>query len=207
MTRMSRFMLFILAVAFLGCPAFANYLQPYLLPNGNIGITVDENCNGFINGFGSATLPCGFADDPGPGGLPNVMTYNLLNPPGLIPGDVLLTDAGVFLDVIRFNPNGTLVFYSDNVDGFDAGADTFGPPGAFYTNLISIPEVGLEFIGDGAIYIPGPGQPGFVAGASAPVQYTFISDGQFPLPEPGTLGLLGAGLLGLACLVGRKLKF
>jgi hypothetical protein len=144
---------------------------PFLLTNGNIGITVDENCNGTINGFGGPqALPCGFANDPGPGGLANVMTYNLLGPPGLVVGDVLLTDAdcgGCFLDVIRFNPNGTLVFYSDNIDGFDSGADTFGPPGAFYANLVAIPEVGTESI-NGATYIPTAGMPGFVAGLLLP---------------------------------------
>src|SRR5262245_45052222 len=59
-----------------------------------ISITVDENCNGLLtnsNGFSSA-LPCGFQNDPGPGGLPNVMTYSLLNPPGLTAGDVLLQE-------------------------------------------------------------------------------------------------------------------
>ena len=81
----------------------------------------------------------GFQDDPGPGGLAGVMTYGLLNPPGLVSGDVLLQDGvnGPVLDVIRFNPaeicsgsTGCLVFYSDNLDGFDALGDTASPPGA-----------------------------------------------------------------------------
>ena len=195
----------LLAVAcLLGGSAFAGNVNQFLLTNGNIGITVDENCNGTINGFGGPqSLPCGFADDPGPGGLNNVMTYNLLGPPGLVAGDVLLTDAdcgGCFLDVIRFNPNGTLVFYSDNIDGFDSGADTFGPPGAFYANLVSIPEVGTESI-NGARYIPTAGMPGFVAGASAPVEYLFISD----TPEPGTLVMLGTGIVGVIGTVRRRL--
>src|SRR5690348_1861922 len=80
-----------------------------------VNITVDENGNGFItssNGF-SGALPSSMMQDPGPGGLANVLTYSLLNPPNLTAGDVLLTDAdagGAFLDVVRFNSsNGTLV--------------------------------------------------------------------------------------------------
>jgi hypothetical protein len=170
----------------------------------SVSITVDENCNGTLTntaGFSSG-LTCGFQSDPGPGGLASVMTYDLLNPPGLTAGDVLLFDAdlGAVLDVLRFNPTettgvgtGALVFYSDNVDGFDAGADTTSPPGAFYTNSITIDEVGVEGA-NGAVYTPVAGQPGFVAGAAGPVTYTFISD----TPEPATLTLLGSGLIALA---------
>src|SRR5690348_9406862 len=75
--------------------------------------------------------------DPGPGGLPAVMTYRL--PFAGVPGDVLLHDGALtapFLDVVRFNGNGTLLFYSDNTDGFDAPADTPSPPAALYPNQI-----------------------------------------------------------------------
>src|SRR5260370_32257621 len=107
----------LLAVALIcsfSSPAFADAI----LSNGNIGIKVDENCNGSITGFGSAALPCNFQNDPGPGGLPGVMTYNMLNPPGLVAGDVLLfdADAGTFLDVIRCNRCqnfGPRLLYSD----------------------------------------------------------------------------------------------
>src|SRR5215469_4944873 len=123
--RLSHFVQLLLAVVLLGSlcrTAGAEQIDIYLLPNGNIGNTVDENCNGVLNGFlGPVAEPCGFMNDPGPGGLGNVMTYDLLNPPGLVAGDVLLIDPpGFILDVIRFNPNqinpgggvGTLVFYS-----------------------------------------------------------------------------------------------
>jgi hypothetical protein len=118
----------------------------------------------------------------------------------LVAGDVILTEAGVPSDVIRFNPNqvgpggglGTLVFYSDNLDGVDSLAD-IGLPTAFYANQVLILEVGGE--GDnGAVYIPVAGQPGFVAGAGAPVEYHILSD----VPEPATFGLLGIALMGLA---------
>ena len=62
-----------------------------------------------------------------------------MGPPSLVAGDVLLQDGigGPILDVVRFNPAGnggnpdyhaSLLFYSDNVDGFDALADTSSPP-------------------------------------------------------------------------------
>src|SRR4029450_14125810 len=55
----------------------------------SVTLEVDENRNGTLTnttGF-FAPLPCTFEQDPGPGGLPGVMTYNLLNPPGLAAGD------------------------------------------------------------------------------------------------------------------------
>jgi len=174
-------------------------LQPFSLT-----ITVDENGNGSLTNtdgfFGS--LGSALQNDPGPGGLNNVLTYSLLSPPGLTAGDVLITDDGLIMDVVRFNPNGTcvdgslgcLVFYSDNVDGIDALADTSGPPLAFYPNTIIIPEIGSES-DDRALYTPVVGEPGFVAGAGGPVNYVLISD--VAVPEPTSLAILGAGLAAL----------
>src|SRR4029450_7112206 len=112
----------------------------------SVTLEVDENCNGTLTnttGF-FAPLPCTFEQDPGPGGLPGVMTHTPPHPPGLVAGDLFLLDAdcNCILDVIRFNPQqngGSLVFYSDNIDGFDDLADTPSPPGAFYTNTFPIP--------------------------------------------------------------------
>jgi hypothetical protein len=98
-------------------------LQPF-----SVTITVDENGNGSLtntDGF-FGTLGSALQNDPGPGGLNNVLTYSLLNPPGLTAGDVLITGDGLIMDIVRFNPSercvdgslGCLVFYSDNVDGF-----------------------------------------------------------------------------------------
>jgi hypothetical protein len=174
-------------------------LQPFSLT-----ITVDENGNGSLTNtdgfFGS--LGSALQNDPGPGGLNNVLTYSLLSPPGLTAGDVLITDDGLIMDVVRFNPNGTcvdgslgcLVFYSDNVDGIDALADTSGPPLAFYPNTIIIPEIGSES-DNRALYTPVVGEPGFVAGAGGPVHYVLISD--VAVPEPTSLAILGAGLAAL----------
>src|SRR5215510_10899830 len=74
----------------------------------------------YIDEFGTGTLDFGAPNvpipttgvlqaDPGPGGLASVLTYNLLGPPALVAGDVLMFDVaeGAILDVIRFNPAGT----------------------------------------------------------------------------------------------------
>jgi hypothetical protein len=173
-----------------------------------ITIDVDENCNGTLsntNGFSSA-LACGFKNDPGPGGLANVLTYDLLNPPGLVSGDLLLNDAsGGLSDVVRFNATeigpgggtGALVFYSNPADGPAGGADTPTPPAAFYANFLTLTEGGAD-PPSSVEYTPTAGEPGFVAGAGGPVTYNIVSDSA---PEPGTILLM---LWGVGALFGRK---
>lgn len=202
------FVLGSLFLFFLAGQAFAGLSQI-------IAINVDENGNGTISGFlGTEPLPSGLLNDPGPDGLNNALTYDLLNPPGLTAGDVLVVEGGVISDIIRFNPQqtgpggglGTLVFYSDNLDGADALAD-IGLPLFGYTNWVLIPEIGAEG-SNAALYIPTAGQPGFVEFANGRVQYTFISDSPSDsptIPEPSTFLLLGAGLAGIG-IMRRKFR-
>jgi hypothetical protein len=206
MTKMRPYLraTFVVAVALLFLHRTSAFAQ------NNPLITVDENGNGTLLFPGGSPIPTHgvLAADPGPGGLSSVLTYNLLGPPSLVAGDVLLSDAGLVLDVIRFNPAGTgnpaypasLLFYSDNVDGVDSLGDTPSPPSALYTNRVIIPELGDE-LNDGAIYAPTAGQPGFVAGFN--VTYNLISDGT-GVPEPASITLLGFGLAAL--LIAKRKK-
>jgi hypothetical protein len=168
-------------------------------------ISVDENGNGNLLFPGRSPIPTAgtLQPDPGPGGLGSALTYNLLGPPSLVAGDVLvqeLISADLVLsDIIRFNPAGTgspgypasLVFYSDIGDGADALADT-GFPATLYTNTATVLEVGTESA-NGFVYTPTENQPGFVPGFN--VTYSVTSDGA--VPEPATISLfaIAGGLL------------
>jgi hypothetical protein len=166
-------------------------------------ISVDEDGNGsLIDPTGLVvTLPSSMLPDSGPGGLASVLTYQLPIAFPQVQGDVLLSEVpgGPVSDVIRFNGDGTLLFYSDIEDGADATADV-GLPTGFYTNLITLPEVPLGS-GDGAVYTPTPNQPGFFDDG---VTYTIISDKTSDVPEPGALALLIGGGVSLSLLAFRR---
>jgi hypothetical protein len=69
-----------------------------------ITVTVDENAHGTLNGLlGLQPLATFIGQDPGPGGLPGVLQYDLLNPPGLVTGDALVIDLGAGLQAADTN--------------------------------------------------------------------------------------------------------
>jgi hypothetical protein len=158
-------------------------------------IAIDENGNGI------GTVGRGFlAPDPGPGGLASVLTYNL--PFAGTQGDVgILEPGGGGSDLLRFNGNATVLFYSDNTGGIDALGDTPTPPGAFYPNFLLLTEVGPEGA-NGFIFTPVAGQPGFVPGRVT--TYNFVSDGS--VPEPFSVVLLATVLLLLAVVFRGRTK-
>jgi hypothetical protein len=169
-------------------------------------VKLDENGNGSINfGSGPTFIPGSLQQDPGPGGLPAVLTY-VLNAPNLTAGDLLLIDAGGESDVVRFNPAGTggdpnylssVLIYSSGAHGIDSLADTSQPPFGNYTNTLTIPETTIGGV-NGAQYTPISGQPGFVSGFA--VTYAITSD----VPEPSSSFLiLSAAVVFYA---GRRIK-
>lgn len=124
-----------------------------------------------------------------------------------VTGQVLLLDPDFFnlpLDVITFDSTtNTAVFASDNIDGFDDPADTFGPPSPL-TNQISLTEPSVESGPETLLYDPLPGQPGYgLDDSGAPVSYSITSDSG-AAPEPSSLLLFGAGLISLAAVRRRR---
>jgi MYXO-CTERM domain-containing protein len=152
-------------------------------------VTVDENGHGNIDG---APISYRLAQDPGPGGLPNVLTYGL--PFSGTGGDVELLEPETSLpgDVLRFDGNGSLLFYSvgtapNTPDLADQPLPPF-PAG----NTIEL----IETAAGDVFYTPQPGQPGYDP-ATVPT-YHFLSDSGPTAPEPGTAWagvVAAAGLL------------
>ena len=171
-------------------------------------LQVTERTNDVLNLLDGAYHPGFLFNDPGPGGLPNALTYT--TPAGLVVGDLLLHEpGGGESDLIRWNNNAMLVFYSDLGD--DDSAD-IGLPGGSYANAISLIETGLvlnppamvaysEDGINGYIYVPLPGQPGYDTNnpGNQPT-YIIISD----IPEPGTVALVGLSLVGLLAVIRRR---
>ena len=169
-------------------------------------VVIDENGNGTLGlpASGLTTLTGFLSNDPGPGGLPNVLTYKL--PFAGLQGDVFLTDtaptgAVSVQDLLRFSGDGTVRFYSDSLDGSKDMADTPGFPTSKYTNTFTLAEVGPED-NNGAFYVPTPNQPGFDPNFNP--TYRFISDS--PVPEASSsvgLGIL-LSLAGLTAFLRRR---
>src|SRR5207302_1852362 len=108
-------------------------------------ISIDEY--GHMTTNNVLALPGVLAPDP-TGGLLNwnVLIYTL--PFRGVRGDVLIQDpsesGSPILDVIRFDGQSRMIFYSDSIDGYDAPADTPGPPDPFLNPNVFINEQGTE---------------------------------------------------------------
>ena len=143
-------------------------------------VTIDEYGNGTLNG---AALAFSLSPDPGPGGLPNTLTYSI--PFTGVSGDVELLSSvtGIPVDVIRFNGNGTIIFYSS-----DPGTLASQPHPPFpVPNTVTTLDNGT-FPNDMASYLPTAGQPGY--DSSAP-SYTFVTGRTTTAtPEPASMALL-----------------
>jgi hypothetical protein len=189
-------------------------------------VTIDEQGNGtIVENDGTKTPLVGFrGKDGGPGGLNNVLLYQL----GLVPvfGDVLLTGSGSLNsegvnDIVRFNADGTIAFYSDATDGEVSSdiADTPTPPQAmgstsswapFHATLYGtqqkvkeVPSDGM----DGAIYTPANAdQPGFIT-SDIPVTYHFISDTSIGIPEPSTWTMMTLAFAALGFVRCRRRRY
>jgi hypothetical protein len=147
-------------------------------------LTVDEFGVGTYNGTPLASGPL---FDPSSG----ITTIGYTLPFPAVPGDVVLSEPniGTVSDVLRFDGNGNLFFFSDFdlSDPPDAPADK-GLPSTYQLNTVFFTESGVEGGLQGLFgYAPGSGDPG---DNSAGAIYNFISD----VPEPGALPLLACGL-------------
>jgi hypothetical protein len=163
-------------------------------------IVVDEWGNGAVDGV---PLAHDMLADPFSG--KTTLAYTL--PFNAVAGDADLYEPPTgpdFSDVIRFDGNGHLFFFSDNTDGADAPADVGLNGIGQMPNHYGVLEMGQEG-GNYATWIPlSPeqqpplGEPGW--DISGPT-YTFISDSV--VPEPVSLTLAAFAVLGLA-LCGRR---
>ena len=167
-------------------------------------VSFDENGMGTYQVNNNLSTPLPYTIAAG-----NVLTYQL--PSAVTPGDVLLNDgfavtgAPVIGDVIRFTANDSIQFYSDSGPNDPPyNLADFAPfPTFFNLNQVTIGETGPEG-NNGAVYVPNPGQPGFVPGIT--MAYGIISDS--PVPEASSCVSLGVLLaLGLGgFVIARKRK-
>lgn len=153
--------------------------------------------------FDSAPLAALLQNDPGPGGYPSALTYSL--PFMGVQGDLILTDpnfSDLPMEIIRFNGDGTLIFYAGNLP--DSVAFVPNPPGMLYDNIAIVSDTGPE-VSSSATYTPVDGQPGF---DSSDPTYIFDNSDQSAndAPEPSTMAMCAVsfGALGLCRMRSRR---
>ena len=169
-------------------------------------ITVGEGDTGegrvVYGNIDGVPLTSHYGTDPSGGVAPgtSVLYYDL--PAGFttaVTGDVRIQDpweGNSIQDVIRFDGNGHLIFYSYGSGSSTTGADLDLTPWLSVrnnplTNNVVIFESGTEF-NNWADYTATVGGPGYVGSGNNPT-YKFLSDVS-NVPEPATLGLFTIGI-------------
>ena len=150
----------------------------------------DQFGNGLID---STPVSGALQTDPGPGGPPDALTYPLTF--SGVQGDLILTDpnfSDLPMEIIRFNGDGTLIFYAGNMPG--SLAYVSNPPASTYGNIAIVSDVGPEDINT-ATYTPTAGQPGY--DPSNPTYIFFNGVAGINAPEPSTTATVLISLLAL----------
>jgi len=175
---------------------FASAIVATTASSQGAAITVDELGNSIM--YNGTAMPWSIQTEPFSGMA--TLTYQLPFPG--VRGDVLLFEPNTPVpsppsDLIRFDGNFNMYFFSDNLDGppFDP-ADVGIPAPNAAAPVVSLFESGPEG-NNGAYYNPTGGNPG---DNSFGADYFFVSDGV--APEPTTLAL--AGLSGLLLIRRRR---
>lgn len=149
--------------------------------------TLDERGAGTLTVL-SNTTTLSFTVAPEPISGISTLVYTL--PSVTAPGDILLQEVpgGPPSDILRFDGQGRVFFFSDGIDGIDGLADVLQLPAPIAPNLMFMevgPEGGLNGYWG---YTPVAGQPGFDPTKPGAV-FNFISD----VPEPTATALAGLG--------------
>jgi hypothetical protein len=161
----------------------------------DLTVVFDENGNGTFLGSPLSHI---IGQDPGPGGLPNALIYTPPFGPQFF-GDLLISEPPFepthanISDVVRFNENGTIVFYSELPETPAEVPDLadVGLPTVIFGNPIYLLEEGSEGY-NWVDYTPAIGQPGYLSNYPG-ATYHIISD----VPEPSTAILFCIGVIGL----------
>jgi hypothetical protein len=152
-------------------------------------ITIDENGHGW-NPVGYP-MPFRIGQDPGPEGLANALIYGPMGVPGTL-GDLRIFKSGDTQPsaIVRFNGDGTVILYSEQLDSNTTLADT-GLPGQTYSNCrdIYVSHYGNDWWVD---YWAEPNQPGSMLSYTGEPEHYYI---MLDIPEPATLPLWALGLL------------
>jgi hypothetical protein len=138
-------------------------------------IQLDQFGQGSISGIPISGTP---VSDSGPGGYFRALTYRL--PFTGVQGDVFVTDpnfSDLTLEIIRFNGDGTVIFYAGNLPGSRAFVPS--PPTSLYYKRATTSDVGSED-SNSATYVPTAGQPGFDASGPSYIFYNGVSGLLYP---------------------------